>query len=125
MPRQDRAQQIRSNPEYLALLDVVERLDFIGQRLHRTARFTPFRSVTNTATGVPLLRENPERRSLVIFNNSGADVYVHTEELDGNNSSAWVKIPDGGFWEPYYVPTNRLYVIGTSGVQEVFGYEGV
>lgn len=113
-------------PGQLEIQALTDKIDYLGRRIGApNTTYIEFAAVTNITTGVLLLSENFNRRSLVIFQNSGFPIYVHTRQLNGNNATAWMIIPSGQFWEPLVVPTNALYAIGTNGAQVVFGYEGV
>ena len=126
MPRADDLSDERRFPEVFDLVASMEqKIDLISRRIGLpNCTLTEFITITNTNTGVRLVGENFKRRALIVFNNSAGDVYIHTRQLNRNNATQWMKIPTGGFWEPLNVPTNELYAIGTSGSQEVVGYEG-
>jgi hypothetical protein len=127
MPRQDAHQLQKEFPElYEQLASQSQKLDALTRRLGApNCTLSEVAVVCNTETGVRFLGENFERRSLFIMNHSGATIYVHIRALNSNNATRWMEINNGGYWEPLIPPTNEIWIIGTTGNQEVIGYEGV
>lgn len=117
----------KNNPE---LFDEVTglrtKIDLLLRRLGApNCRMVPISCITNITTGVKIVDINYERRSFVLFNNSGFDAYAHNKQQNANDAGRWAKIPNGGYWEPLIAPTDAWYILGTSGQQEIFGYEGL
>ena len=88
-------------------------------------RMIPFMVTANITTGVRLVAINTDRRSLVFFNNSGASVTLHNAKLNANDVGRWIILTSGGYYEPPVASVDEWYVLGTTGAQEVFGYEGI
>ena len=126
--RANPAQLVAEDPNTLALLSLHERLEYIGSRLTPSVKLLPYRQVCNNTKSVRLMEQDPVRRSIIIFNFSVADIYVHTQEIVLQEATDWVRIRADGFWEPLACPTNDIWVIGTVAsptIQNVIAYAGV
>lgn len=81
-------------------------------------------TVETTTVSKQALPTNAQRKSLLVQNLSGDTIYLNIDAPASASPIAGIAIFTGGNYEPSFVPTGAVWVVGTTGTQAVVVMEG-